>query len=109
MLCQLVQCSALSVERVGETLKEVLKGSCRVDTLQHLSSIGSKGKESAFSAREVALIPGLGRSPGEGTGYSHQYSCLENSMDRGAGGLRPMGHKESDTTEQLTLSLYLVY
>ena len=29
-------------------------------------------------------IPGLGRSPGEGNGYSLQYSCLENSMDRGA-------------------------
>ena len=31
-----------------------------------------------------ALIPGLGRSPGEGTGYSLQYSGLENSMDREA-------------------------
>ena len=30
------------------------------------------------------LIPGLGRSPGEGSGYPLQYSCLENSMDRGA-------------------------
>ena len=30
------------------------------------------------------LIPGLGRSPGEGTGYPLQYSCLENSRDRGA-------------------------
>ena len=30
------------------------------------------------------LIPGLGRSPGEGNGNPFQYSCLENSMDRGA-------------------------
>jgi len=31
-----------------------------------------------------SLIPGLGRSPGEGNGYPLQYSCLENSMDRRA-------------------------
>ena len=33
---------------------------------------------------ELGLIPGLGRSPGEGNGNLLQYSCLENSMDRGA-------------------------
>ena len=35
-------------------------------------------------ARDVGLIPGLGRSPGGGNGSPLQYSCLENSMDRGA-------------------------
>ena len=35
-------------------------------------------------ARDAGLIPGLGRSPGEVNGNSLQYSCLENSMDRGA-------------------------
>ena len=34
-------------------------------------------------ARNVGLIPGLGRSPGEGNGYPRQSSCLENSMHRG--------------------------
>ena len=34
--------------------------------------------------RDAGLIPGLGRSPGGGHGNSLQYSCLENSMDRGA-------------------------
>ena len=34
--------------------------------------------------KDVGLIPGLGRSPGEGNGNPLQYSCLENSMDRGA-------------------------
>ena len=34
--------------------------------------------------RDACLIPGLGRSPGEGNGNPLQYSCLENSMDRGA-------------------------
>ena len=35
------------------------------------------------SAGGLGAIPGLGRSPGEGNGYLLQYSCLENSMDRG--------------------------
>ena len=38
---------------------------------------------SARDARNVGLIPGLGRSPGEGNGYPLQYSCLEHSMDKG--------------------------
>ena len=41
----------------------------------------SYGKESAGDA---GSIPGLGRPPGEGNAYPLQYSCLENSMDRGA-------------------------
>ena len=44
----------------------------------------SAGKESACNAGDPGSIPGLGRSPGEGNGYPLQYSCLENSMDRGA-------------------------
>ena len=44
---------------------------------------GSDGGESAFRAGELGSIPGWGRSPGEGDGYSLQYSCLENPMDRG--------------------------
>ena len=42
---------------------------------------GSAGKESACSVGDLGLIPGLGRSPGEGNGYPLQYSGLENSMD----------------------------
>ena len=45
---------------------------------------GSDGKESACSVGDPGLIPGLGKSPGEGNDNSLQYSCLENSMDRGA-------------------------
>ena len=41
------------------------------------------GKESACNARDLGSIPGLGRSPGEEDGNPLQYSCLENSMDRG--------------------------
>ena len=42
---------------------------------------GSAGKESACNARDLGLIPGLGRSPGEGNGNPLQYSGLENCMD----------------------------
>ena len=42
---------------------------------------GSASKESACNAGDLGLIPGLGRSPGEGKGYSLQYSGLENPMD----------------------------
>ena len=45
---------------------------------------GSNSKESACSARDPSSVPGSGRSPGEGDGNLLQYSCLENSMDRGA-------------------------
>ena len=45
---------------------------------------GSDGKVSAYNAGELGSIPGLGRSLGEGNGNPFQYSCLENSMDRGA-------------------------
>ena len=38
----------------------------------------------AGDTRDMSLIPGSGRCPGEGNGNSLQYSCLENSMDRGA-------------------------
>ena len=43
----------------------------------------SDGKESACNVRDPSSIPGLGRSPGEGNGNPLQYSCLENSMNRG--------------------------
>ena len=52
-------------------------------TVQGFSG-GSDGKGSAYNAGDLALIPGSGRSPGEGNGNPLQYSCLENSMDRGA-------------------------
>ena len=50
----------------------------------HYLSGGSDGKESACNAGDLDLVPGLGRSSGKGNGYPLQYSCLKNSMDRGA-------------------------
>ena len=45
---------------------------------------GSDGEESICSVEDLGLIPGSVRSPGEGNDYPLQYSCLENSMGRGA-------------------------
>ena len=58
---------------------------------------GSVGKESACNVGDMGLIPGLGRSPGEGNSYLLQYSGLENSMDRGAWGATVHGVTESQT------------
>ena len=44
----------------------------------------SDGKESAYNAGDPGSVSGLGKSPEEGNGNPLQYSCLENSMDRGA-------------------------
>ena len=49
----------------------------------------------AEDLRDMGLIPGLGRSSGEGHGNPLQYSCLENSWSEEPGGIR---HKESDMT-----------
>ena len=45
---------------------------------------GSDSKETAYNAGDLGSIPGWGRSPEEGNGNPLQYSCLENTIDRGA-------------------------
>jgi len=52
---------------------------------------GSDSKESACDAGDLGLIPGLGRSLGEGNGYLLQDSCLKNSWTEKSGGLQSMG------------------
>ena len=67
-------------------------GKCLCLFLFHLDLPGgSDGKESVCNAGYLGSILGLGKSPGEGKGYPHQDSCLENSMDRGAWGLQSVG------------------
>ena len=58
-----------------------------LDNYCHLSVSGSGSKESACHAEDIRVsgsVPELGRSLGRGNGYPLQFSCLENSMDRGA-------------------------
>ena len=56
-------------------------------------------KNPTANAGDPGSIPGSARSPGEGNGYPPQYSCLENSMNRGAWQAAVMGSQESDTTD----------
>ena len=91
--------------------------------LKQLSSSDSDHKESACNTGDPGSIPGLGGSPeewilsilhfhsslsciGEGNVNPLQYSCLENSMDRGAWRGRVHEVAESDMTEQLTYTVY---
>ena len=67
---------------------------------KHMHNLGVSqwlsGKKLSVNVRDAYLIPGLGRSPREGNGNPLQYSCLENSTDRG-----PLqGRKDLDTTKQ---------
>jgi len=60
-------------------------------------------KESACNVRDQGLTPGLGRSSGEENGYPLQYSCLENSKDRGA--WKAMVHRIAKRQTRLNSSL----
>ena len=59
---------------------------CIIVGIQYIMGFsgGSDGKEPICNAGDPGSTPGLGRSPGEGNGNPLQYSCVENSMDRGA-------------------------
>ena len=71
----------------------------------------SDSKAFVCSVGDPGLIPGLGRSSGEGNGNPLQYYCLENSMDRGAWQVTfsLWGCKEYDTVEQLHFLSILKY
>ena len=66
-------------------------------TLSRDLPCSSDGKESVQNAGDPGSIPGLGRSSGKGNGNPFQYSCLENSMDRGAWGATVHGVAKSWT------------
>ena len=76
--------------------------SCPVFILRKVSLIvgfpgDSDGKESACNAGDQGSIPGSGKYPGEGNGNPLQYSCLKNSMDRGARWATVLGVAKSPT------------
>ena len=67
----------------GSILNDVSRNYYIIQTFSGFPG-GSEVKASASNAGDSGLIPGLGRSPGEGNGNPLQYSCLENPMDREA-------------------------
>ena len=70
---------------------------------------GSDGKEAACNVGDLGSIPRLGETPGGGHGNPLQCTCLENSMDRGAGWATVHGiTTELDTTERLSTVQYLL-
>ena len=92
----------------------IVHGGCKeLDTIMtntftsHLG--GSDCKESACKAGDLCLIPGSGRSSGEGSSNLLHHSFLENSMDRGAWWAGPRSHKKSDMMEQLTFTKTFIY
>ena len=78
--CVCVCIKSLSLTR--HPYKQIYFYVCKLNI--YVCVCGSDGKQSACNAGDLDSIPGLGRSPGEGNGNPLQYSCLENSMDRGA-------------------------
>ena len=73
------------------------------------SSVAQLVKNPSANARDTrdkGSIPGWGRSPGEGNGNSLQYSCLENSMDRGGWQATAHGVADSDVTERACVSTH---
>ena len=70
------------------------------------SLVAQTVKNLPASAGDPGFVTGRGRSPGEGNSNLLQYSCLENSMDRGPWrATTSRGHKETDMTGQTTLTL----
>ena len=76
--CQTIFWAPKSLQMVIAAMK--LKDAYPLENFPH----GSDGKASAYNAGDLGLIPGLGRSPGEGNGNPLQYPFRENPMDRGA-------------------------
>ena len=85
--CDLVTQKMTNVYQVfndWQTLK-LMKVFCEFQALKNIYRVvyGSEGKEFVLSVGDWSSIPGLGRSPEEGNGNPLQYSCLQNSIDRG--------------------------
>ena len=84
-------------------LYEQLGGSCLEVELMGASLVAQMVKNPSANAGDLDSIPGSGRSTGEGNGYPLQYSCLENSMDRGA--WQAMGMTEDEMLDGITDSM----
>ena len=85
-----------------DKMQSFKKNKCNIEESLPYSS---SGNESACSVGDPGLIPGSGRSSGEGNGNPLQCSCLENAMDRGVWRAPVHWITVLDTTEQLTILL----
>ena len=96
-------------DKIKFPLKLHLKICCQCDSSINLGFPNSSDdKESACNVGDLGLITGSGRCPGEGNVYPLQYSCLENSMDRGT--WQATDSKELDMTERTNpLSINLAF
>ena len=105
--CRYKEKNSSIIQTCTQRIQECNLSLCE-DELFLTDSGGSDSKESVCNAGDMALIPGLRRSPGEGNGNSLQYSCLENPHgQRSLAGYGSWGLKKSDTTERLSTHSYL--
>ena len=87
---------SMGSHRVGHDWSDLAAAAAAAPTPVFLAFLyGSAGKESTCNVGDLGLIPGLGRSPGEGKGYPLQYSGLENSMD-------PIVHRVANSQTRLS-------
>ena len=87
---------------LGRKTKEVKFCFYHITSKVHGFPGGSVVKNLPANAGDTGLIPGLARSPGGGNGNAFQYSCLENSMDRGA--WRATVHGVAKSRTQLSIA-----
>ena len=71
----------MRITGLDEAQAEIKIARRNINNLRYGFPGGSEVKASASNVGDLGLIPGLGRSPGEGNGNPLQYSCLENPMD----------------------------
>ena len=98
MLCKnIIKCSGQCL-----TYTESSKRLCLPLLPSNGASLMAQTVKNLPAMRETWFDPWVGKIPGERNGYLLQYSCWENSMDRGSWQTSSLGRRESDKTEQLT-------